>query len=268
MNLVVIAESPALEKRARAFCEAHRYEFVDSVNANFDDSYIIHFSEGGTYLSVKEGRKRIRLQVQFDAGRTAHRRLYGGGKGQLIAKAVGLQSKKKSLNVVDCTAGQGSDAFVLAGLGCYVTMIERSAVAHLMLESGLVVALETSARNDQELHNVLNRMRLLFGDASKVLPQLEQTKTHSCDVIYLDPMFPARKKAALVKKEMQLFHQLIGKDEDSNKLLALAREFAKYRVVVKRPKGAPHLSGEKPTYELSGKSTRFDIYVNLSLNTE
>ena len=52
---------------------------------------------------------------------------FGGGKGQDIAKAVGLNKGVKP-SVLDATGGLGRDAFVLASLGCNVTMIERSPV--------------------------------------------------------------------------------------------------------------------------------------------
>ena len=80
------------------------------------------------------------------------------------------------------------------------------------------------------------------------------------DVIYIDPMFPAREKSGKVKKEMQLFHQLVGTDDDSSTLLPLALAVARYRVVVKRSVHAPFLADQKPGYSLKGKSTRFDIY--------
>jgi 16S rRNA (guanine1516-N2)-methyltransferase len=46
------------------------------------------------------------------------------------------------------------------------------------------------------------------------------------DVIYIDPMFPSREKSSKVKKEMQLFHPLVGTDDDSSELLPLALEKA------------------------------------------
>jgi len=35
---------------------------------------------------------------------------------------------------------------------------------------------------------------------------------------------------------------------------------AKYRVVVKRPRKGETLPGQKPGYQLMGKSSRYDIY--------
>jgi 16S rRNA (guanine1516-N2)-methyltransferase len=80
------------------------------------------------------------------------------------------------------------------------------------------------------------------------------------DVVYIDPMFPPSKKSALVKKEMRAFHQLVGADQDSGELLEAALEVAIHRVVVKRPLKSEYVTGKKPSYSLSGKAIRFDIY--------
>ncbi|NHW59468.1 class I SAM-dependent methyltransferase, partial [Escherichia coli] len=69
-------------------------------------------------------------------GTMAHRRKFGGGRGEAVAKAVGI--KKDYLpDVVDATAGLGRDAFVLASIGCKVRMVERHPVVAALLEDGL-----------------------------------------------------------------------------------------------------------------------------------
>ena len=64
------------------------------------------------------------VRVDFVEGAVAHRRLFGGGTGQMIAKAVGIQPGIRP-SVLDATAGLGKDAFVLASLGCEMSLIER-----------------------------------------------------------------------------------------------------------------------------------------------
>ena len=59
---------------------------------------------------------------------------------------------------------------------------------------------------------------------------------------------------------MLAFHSIVGSDDDSADLLALALAQAKYRVVVKRSVSAEWLGGLKPSYSLTGKSTRFDVF--------
>jgi 16S rRNA (guanine1516-N2)-methyltransferase len=101
-------------------------------------------------------------------------------------------------------------------------------------------------------------MALIEGDAQDFLAALTEDQYE--DVIYLDPMFPERKKRAKVKKEMQAFQHIVGADQDAADLLPLALERARYRVVVKRSASADFLAGTQPSYSLEGKSTRFDIF--------
>jgi hypothetical protein len=88
------------------------------------------------------------------------------------------------------------------------------------------------------------------------------------DIIYLDPMFPARRKSASVKKNMQILHSLLQdectndnrdgenasnavlllqqqtmttKDDEEIRLLQMSYQVARYRVVVKRPIHAPSI---------------------------
>lgn len=196
------------------------------------------------------------VRCEFAGGAARHRRRYGGGKSQAIAKAVGLRDKN-GLVVVDLTAGLGSDAFVLAGLGARVLMVERHAVAAALLADGLRRAREAAA-HDAELADVLGRLELKQQDARDWLAG--QAGNGQADVIYLDPMFPEKRKSARVKKEMQAFQAVVGRDDDADFLLPLALDCARYRVVVKRPSRAPFLADRKPGYSLTGKSVRFDVY--------
>ena len=50
-------------------------------------------------------------------------------------------------------------------------------------------------------------------------------------------------------------------EEDAELLLAIARLTAKKRVVVKRPKRAPPLSGGVPSHVIESEKTRYDVYV-------
>src|SRR3990167_5790731 len=74
--------------------------------------------------------------IDFLCGKLGYRRMHGGGKNQLIAKAVGIKPHQ-TLSVLDVTAGLGRDAFILATLGCNVTMVERSPVIYEKLKSAM-----------------------------------------------------------------------------------------------------------------------------------
>ncbi|MFM5560741.1 MULTISPECIES: class I SAM-dependent methyltransferase [Aeromonas] len=196
------------------------------------------------------------VYVDFVEGAVAHRRKFGGGRGQSIAKAVGLKSGAMP-TVVDATAGLGRDAFVLASLGCKVTLIERSPVVAALLQDGLA-----RAAQDLEIGSwVSERMHLLQGPAVDNLLALSERP----DVIYLDPMFPHKQKSALVKKEMRVFQSLVGPDLDADALLPAALKMANKRVVVKRPAYAGWLNEHKPSMAIETKGNRFDVYVMAAL---
>lgn len=213
--------------------------------------YLI-YGENGLAIVPADGRTGA-VQVDMLAGKSRHRRLYGGGKGQQIAKAIGVQGAKRP-TVLDVTAGLGGDAFVLASLGCYVQLVERQPVVRALLADGL-----QRLKGDTELAELGQRLALLPGHAMQVLTDWQAEDVPQ--VVYLDPMFPHTGKSAQVKKEMALFRHLVGADEDADQLLQPALHLASHRVVVKRPRLAPDLAAQKPTYSLAGKANRFDIYV-------
>lgn len=197
------------------------------------------------------------VRADFLAGAAAHRRQYGGGGGQMIAKAVGVQPGVRP-SVLDATAGLGRDAFVLAELGCAMTLIERQPIICALLTDGL-----RRAAADSEVAAIVARMPLACGDAITLMRAWSGTAPQ---VIYLDPMFPERDKSALVKKEMRIFRALAGGDDDAPELLAAALALASHRVVVKRPRKAPAIAGQRPAYALVGKSSRFDVYPKRALS--
>ncbi len=207
---------------------------------------------GEAGLALQQGGRKAPgpVRVDFLSGAVAHRRVFGGGAGQQIAKAIGIKSGLRP-QVADLTAGLGRDSFVLASLGCRVQMVERTPVVGLLLEDGLA-----RAAGDPEIGAIIDSMSLYRGDAQEWLAATDSQP----DVIYLDPMFPHSNKSAQVKKEMLLFRQLVGDDADAAELLDAALHKAQYRVVVKRPRKAPTLDTRKPSYSLEGKSGRFDIY--------
>ncbi|MGB0744183.1 MAG: class I SAM-dependent methyltransferase [Opitutales bacterium] len=209
-------------------------------------------------LALIETSGVIAIRAGFHGSGVDYRRAKGGGRSEMIARAVGLKGGK-SPNVLDATAGLGVDAFVLASLGCTVTMLERVPAVSALLQDGLARSRRYAAEQDADLADILGRLQFIERDAAAYLDSLGEADLP--DVVYLDPMFPERKKSAAVKKEMQLFHQLIGPDDDAGQLLESALGRAQKRVVVKRPRIASPLSGREPSHVLEGKRNRYDIYL-------
>ncbi|QBY06171.1 16S rRNA methyltransferase [Thalassotalea sp. HSM 43] len=192
------------------------------------------------------------IHVDFVGGAVGHRAKFGGGRGQDIAKAIGLKHGFNP-NVLDATAGLGRDAFVLANLGCKVTMIERQRPVAALLDDGL----KRAKTSDEVGEWIGQRMQLINASSINAMSKLDDI-----DVVYLDPMYPHREKSAAVKKEMRVFQGLVGSDPDADDLLDQALALAKYRVVVKRPNYAEPLANRQPSTSIKMKKNRFDIYVN------
>lgn len=188
------------------------------------------------YLDFCQGKSYYRFQQ-----RNAHK--------ELLAHTLG---KEKDISILDATAGLGRDCFILATLGYELTALERSPLIYLLLKD----ALERASKHPT-LSNVIKNIRLIHADSKTWLSPNSAQKP---DVIYLDPMFPIRKKNALVKKEMMLMQHLLN-DEDDGSLLIWALACAKKRVVVKRPRLSHYLGGKMPHFSKIGKSIRFDIYL-------
>lgn len=249
----VEALTPAFLLQAKAWSEQLGLPHSDEAD------FALQIGEAGLQFAELGPDAPGPIRVDFVSGAVAHRRLFGGGSGQMIAKAVGIQPGVRP-TVLDATAGLGRDAFVLAELGCDMTLIERQAIIAALLADGLHRGLA-----DTEIGPIVARMSLLTGNAIELMSAWEQTPPQ---VIYLDPMFPHREKTAKVKKEMRLFRPLAGSDDDAPALLAAALALATHRVVVKRPRKAPPIDGQKPGYTLEGKSSRFDIYPKKTLKPQ
>lgn len=220
-----------------------------------ETDFVLQLGESGLQLVQRGPDAPGPVRVDLLEGAAAHRRRFGGGSGQMIAKAVGVGTGIRP-SVLDATAGLGRDAFVLATLGCAVTLIERQPLIAALLEDGL-----RRATGDEEVGAIVARMTLLKGNAIELMRKMDE----ALQVIYLDPMFPHRDKSALVKKEMRIFRPLVGDDPDAPALLEAALGLASHRVVVKRPRKAPPIEGAKPSYSLDGKSSRYDIYPKKAL---
>lgn len=208
----------------------------------------LQYDEHG--LSLCKVGEKGRVQVDFVGGAANYRRTKGGG--ELIAKAVNHTTKPI---VWDATGGLGRDSFVLASLGLAVRTFEQHEAVFALLADGMA-----RAKQNVEIAEIASRITLVQGDASAILPE-HATQLGKPDVVYLDPMYPERQKSAAVKKEMAYFHELVGQAQNDEALFHVARQVAKKRVVVKRPRLGEFLCGEKPAYQYEGKSTRFDVYL-------
>ena len=193
------------------------------------------------------------LKCSFIEGPILHRLKYGKGRGQNLAKAVGMKSNKNR-TIIDATAGLGYDAFILASLGANVTLIERSKIMHNLLQEGISAAPSFGG----ELSGIISRMNLIFGDSKFILPDLLP------EVILIDTMYKDRKKTALVKNDMRLVRDIVGSDSDYIQLIDVALNQASNRVVIKQPRYADQIDNIKPySHQILGKTIRYDVYMTI-----
>jgi len=255
---IAVAYCDAIDSESsKLIAKKYGFDYIGdaaSVNKHPQLDFLLQFNQQALELLKLDEPKLGGIKVDFVEGATAHRRKFGGGRGQDIAKAIGLKHGFTP-HVLDATAGLGRDAFVLASLGCQVTLMERMPVVAAMLDDGL-----ERARLNNEVGEIAQYMRLVHGSSIEDMALTEQI-----DVVYLDPMYPHREKSAAVKKEMRVFQSLVGEDLDADALLAPALALAKYRVVVKRPSYAPPLNNQKPSTSIKMKKNRFDVYVNAAI---
>lgn len=192
------------------------------------------------------------VRVEFTKGKAAFRRRQQ--KQEMLIRAMGFKGGAPP-TVIDGTGGLGRDCFILAVAGCRVQVFEREPVIAALLSDGLKRALD-----HPETSEIAQRIRLTACDTVNALLEMQQNRQR-VDVVYLDPMFPERRKSALVKKELQMLQMLVTDDSSSEKFLAAALATAAKRVVVKRPCKAAFFARAIPSHSLSGKTIRFDVYI-------
>lgn len=211
---------------------------IDLVNKKSDQEFSFEFVDD--VLSLRDQSLGL-LSIDFLQDQARYKRKGHRGKSESIAKALG--AGKGLRRVLDATAGLAQDSFFLTQLGFEVTATERSAILYLLLKDG-----ERRLGPEAKIH-------FIFSDAAKYIC----SKEFSAEAIYMDPMFPEKKKTALPRKEMQIFRKLVGDDQDATELLKTALASSAQRVVVKRPLKAPALQ-ENPIHSFTGTTVRFDLY--------
>ena len=208
---------------------------------------------GGLTLAESPSGRGASLRIDFLRGAMRSRLRRAPAERQLLARAVGW--KGPGLTVLDATAGVGSDAFLLAWLGCQVTAVERSAVLGALLEDGVRRA---AREGDDRYREAVDRLDLITADAVSVLNGLADGKRP--EVVYVDPMYPDSGRSAKSRKAMELSRRVVGDDADAGEVFRVARQVARRRVVVKRRARAAPLA-EGATMCLAGRTIRYDVYV-------
>lgn len=231
--------------------------FISSSEQRSSECILAYTPEGLQLLHMPLGSQKSTclLFVDFVQGKNGFRLSQNCTIKQPLARAAGIKPGFRP-TILDGTAGLGSDSFVLASLGCNVTMCERSPIIGALLEDGL----HRAKKDSRTAEIVIKHTNLVLEDTQTYLHK------HSAafETIYLDPMYPHRNQSALNKQSLRIIRSLVGDDQDGAALLISAMEKAKNRVVVKRPLRAPLLSELQPSHTIVMKNSRFDIYLTFN----
>ena len=247
--------------RGRAEQIADRYGFVLCMEANPSELCLRLDAE---QLILTDGE----LSVCGDCTRILPRTEHGRLSTELLYKAAKRKTFGEHPVAWDATAGLGEDAFLLAAAGFFVRLYERDPVIAALLEDALIRGLK-----NPETAETVSRMSLFYEDSIAAMEALSKgSEAHGSgtgteareeipDVILLDPMFPERRKSALIKKKFQLLQKLERPCADGEELLSAALRTGAKRILIKRPAKGPFLAGRTPDYSLTGKAVRVDCIV-------
>ena len=253
---------------------------------------------------------RLGYRMKLNSNKSA------GSGNELLLKALGIKkmlssenNEQQQLVIYDLTAGLARDSMIM--LSSVAGNTETSSIppikVHMVERDPLVASLLLDAMRrldilDSKGSNIAKFISKCLsmeeGDALSVLQRLSHANSTSDlnlvpyppDIVYLDPMFPPRKKkASAVKKDMAMLHSLLEtatvsedkeRHEESEKarlkeeqqLLEAACNAATRRVVVKRPANALPLGlmGDNesdvnvniptPSFDVRGNINRWDVY--------
>ena len=251
-SIAVFAPDPSYLDKATAIAQKLNLPYFQS-----DQAYQFLLLVTTDYIGIQPyPTSKIKpLYVDFLSPTMQYRKNQASLRKEAIARAMGVKPQDNPI-IVDATAGLACDSFILASLGFTVTLLERSPILHLLVDNAIQRAVANPIAAP-----IVNRLQLIHTNAITWFEQYKLAENPLPHVIYLDPMFPERRKSAQVKKEMRMLQAIIGEDNDADQLFMTALTCATQRVVVKRPRLAPPLAGRPPAFQLLGKSSRFDVYI-------
>lgn len=248
--IAVANTTAALDEFCKRFAQSSMRAEPDANTAAVPTPEVLISSQNNGLRISWQSSQAKPLHYQIDITNLLARQYsYPAAKNGPLNQALG----KRSREVLDATAGWGGDALLMCTQGYRLIMLERNPLMVLMLDDAMTrLAKSDWARTNQvAIPRVHEQNAIDYMGSIPALP----------DCIYLDPMFPAkRKKSAAVNKNMQFLQWLIGADVDATTLCQAAISTGVARVVVKRPDYAEPLV-DNPSQVFSGKLVHYDVYL-------
>jgi 16S rRNA (guanine1516-N2)-methyltransferase len=203
-------------------------------------------ANGLTLIWNKTDQKPLKFQLDF-VKLVNQLRSFPAPKQGAFNQALG----KKSVAIIDATGGWGGDAMLMSLQGYKVTVIERLPLLAAIIEEAFL----RLARSEYAANNPIIVPTVMWGNAAELLADVGVR----ADCIYLDPMFPLKKKKkAASNKQMQLLQWLAGTDSDASEVAVIAKQNFP-RLAIKRPDYAEPLIAS-PTTQFSSKLVHYDVY--------
>lgn len=255
MNVIIFYSHSELKSQATEIAQRFNFILQEPYDVNLAPPQFLNLTPEGLMLHSPAMKP---WHIDFLSAEKNYRRLHGGGFKETLARACGIKRNQILPTIVDLTAGFAKDAFVLACLGCDITLVERHPIIAALLDDGLK-RLYADPEASRHFH-----LKLYFEDAEHFL---KHSLTSLPDIVYIDPMHPQRTKSANVKKDMQILQQWIPPEEHPENLLNLSLKYAKKRVVLKWPRKSPAINSiKKPDFTYEENTVRFDVYYSHLLN--
>lgn len=241
-KIKIYCSCPELEDKSKELAKELNLEMTSSINDS-ETTYITvnEFGFGINNSKISKTDHVINLVSAMENMSSCN------VKKHPLTKAIGIKNKK--CTIYDLTAGFLKDSLFFAYLGHKVTAIEANPI---------ICKIISTANDELKKNSNYPEIKIINTECSLFLSSVKE----QADIIYLDPMFPKSNKSALAKKSMQFLQTIaVDQNNDYEKILKLALEKARKKVIVKRPCNGPFLTNLKPCYQVSEKqSCRYDIY--------
>jgi len=224
-----------------------------SVEKRSKYAYLLYFRKDKLLLKQTGVDSLGPICCDFSGDTLQYRIKHGNNRSSPLIRSITLSKKPANeTTILDATGGLGTDAFVIAAQGFRVTVLESNPIVFQLLKDGIRRGLK-----DAEISHIVQRMEIKQVDAYKYFQDI--TEAEKSDIIYLDPMYPTKKRVkSNTKKEMSILRSLIGTSHDTYSMVESAKQAANHRVVLKRPFYSPVDSKCDRTYKSA--STHYDIY--------
>lgn len=244
-GLYVLAEQEEYGEQAKMLAQHLKVDCIMQKHDVSDENLILCWKREG--LTLECGNLSMRGDFLAMVPRIRDEKW----KHEMLVKAAKLKKWEEPMRAIDATAGMGEDSMLLAAAGYQVSLYEYNPIIAALLKDAL-----ERAKKEPQLSETVGRMHLIEGDSIAAM----KSQKEPVDLIYLDPMFPARQKSGLIKKKFQLLQKIESPCMEEKDLLDAAFTMPPKRIVIKRPAKGPFMAERKPDFSFQGKAIRYDCF--------